>query len=380
MEITFSRAAPDEAWDANETKHPAVEGGPCLACPPHNKHTTHTCGTRGRQNPLPRGPRKRSKQTGPPALAELCGACIGKDDTHTCGFFDDNAEAPPVAVSVRPPPDDDDSSDADSEAFGITSFENEEELRKAFPPAPKRVYEPEPEPEPAPSPPRARQRGGQKCGPWFQFWLDTAPDASEALWQSLGDADKRPIRVTWQRTYEESLRASGRSPWLGAAPNLDAPYRSNGAQNRAAAPRSDAYSPSPSPEPARGAGRRARPPGWRKGDASIGDLESDRRAPHRAPGGVPKRYNNDKSWREKKRPRIKDARLEVPKGTRVRLDDPRFKGELGTVVDHKHAWYRIQLDAGGVQSVRVMFLQKEDGRPMHPGFANARRYGSDDSD
>ena len=40
--------------------------------------------------------------------------------------FDDNAEAPPVAVSIQPPPDNDDSSDADSEAFGITSFENAE--------------------------------------------------------------------------------------------------------------------------------------------------------------------------------------------------------------------------------------------------------------
>ena len=35
-------------------------------------------------------------------------------------------------------------------------------------------------------------------------------------------------------------------------------------------------------------------------------------------------------------------------------------GKLGTVVDHKHAWYRVQLDAGGIQSVRLMFLQRED--------------------
>ena len=57
---------------------------------------------------------------------------------------------------------------------------------------------------------------------------------------------------------------------------------------------------------------------------------------------------------------IKDARSEVPRGTRVRLADPRFRGKLGTVVDHKHAWYRVQLDAGGIQSVRLMFLQRED--------------------
>ena len=70
--ITFSRAAPDEAWDANQTKEtPATTTTVCLACPPHNKHTAHTCGTRGRLNPLPRGPKKGRKK-GPEPLAELC--------------------------------------------------------------------------------------------------------------------------------------------------------------------------------------------------------------------------------------------------------------------------------------------------------------------
>ena len=117
--ITFSRAAPDEAWDANQTKE--APQTVCLACPPHNKHTAHTCGTRGRLNPLPRGP-KKGRKSAPPPLAELCGACMGKSEVHTCGNFDDNAPAP---VAAPPPPlEEDDSSDADSAAFGITSFEN----------------------------------------------------------------------------------------------------------------------------------------------------------------------------------------------------------------------------------------------------------------
>ena len=81
---------------------------------------------------------------------------------------------------------------------------------------------------------------------------------------------------------------------------------------------------------------------------------------------------------------LRDARAdatEVPRGTRVRLADPRFRGKLGTVVDHKHAWYRVQLDTGGVQSVRVMFLQREDGSPMHPEFARRMaELSSDESD
>ena len=97
--ITFSRAAPDEAWDANQTKE--APQTVCLACPPHNKHTAHTCGTRGRLNPLPRGPKKGRKK-GPEPLAELCGACMGKGGVHTCGNFDDNAAPAPVAPA--PPP------------------------------------------------------------------------------------------------------------------------------------------------------------------------------------------------------------------------------------------------------------------------------------
>ena len=50
-------------------------------------------------------------------------------------------------------------------------------------------------------------------------------------------------------------------------------------------------------------------------------------------------------------------------------------------MDHKHAWYRVQLDTGGVQSVRVMFLQREDGSPMHPEFARRMaELSSDESD
>ena len=230
--ITFSRAAPDEAWDANQTKE--APQTVCLACPPHNKHTAHTCGTRGRLNPLPRGPKKGRKK-GPEPLAELCGACMGKGGVHTCGNFDDNAAPAPPPVAAPPPLDEDDSSDADSAAFGITSFENEEELRKACPPPPKPSRSPSPSPPRMPSPPRrARQKGGQKCGPWFQFWLENDAAASEEFWQALGDADKRPIRVLWTRKYEESLRATGQSMWLQSPPPLPLPlaaqqrYRSHG--------------------------------------------------------------------------------------------------------------------------------------------------------
>ena len=370
--ITFSRAAPDEAWDANQTKE--APQTVCLACPPHNKHTAHTCGTRGRLNPLPRGPKKGRKK-GPEPLAELCGACMGKGGVHTCGNFDDNAAPAPVAPAPPPLEEEDDSSDADSAAFGITSFENEEELRKACPPPPpKPSRSPSPSPPRMPSPPRrARQKGGQKCGPWFQYWLENDAAASEEFWQALGDADKRPIRVLWTRKYEESLRATGQSMWLQSPPPLPLPL--------AAQQRYRSHGRSPSPSRTKGAGIRPSPPGWRAGD-SLETFESDRPAPVRAPGAVPKRYNNDKAWQVKpKRPRIKDARPEVPRGTRVRLADPRFRGKLGTVVDHKHAWYRVQLDTGGVQSVRVMFLQREDGSPMHPEFARRMaELSSDESD
>ena len=214
--ITFSRAAPDEAWDANQTKE--APQTVCLACPPHNKHTAHTCGTRGRLNPLPRGPKKGRKK-GPEPLAELCGACMGKGGVHTCGNFGDNAAPAPPPVAAPPPLEEDDSSDADSAAFGITSFENEEELRKACPPPPPNPSRsPSPSSPPRmPSPPRrARQKGGQKCGPWFQYWLENDAAASEEFWQALATPTSGLLgssgRASTRRACGPRARACGSNP------------------------------------------------------------------------------------------------------------------------------------------------------------------------
>ena len=52
----------------------------------------------------------------------------------------------------------------------------------------------------------------------------------------------------------------------------------------------------------------------------------------------------------------------LPNGTLVQITDPRYYDEVGTIVDHKHAWYHIQVGGseGIIRSVRVMYLKTID--------------------
>ena len=70
----------------------------------------------------------------------------------------------------------------------------------------------------------------------------------------------------------------------------------------------------------------------------------------------------------------------LPRGTRVRVEDPRFAGQTGTVAGEKHGWNIVTLDAdGGAKFIRPKFLRKADSpprvkaSPREPSGGSARR-------
>ena len=69
----------------------------------------------------------------------------------------------------------------------------------------------------------------------------------------------------------------------------------------------------------------------------------------------------------------------LPRGTRVRVEDPRFAGQTGTVAGEKHGWNIVNLDADGAKFIRPKFLRKADGpprakaSPREPSGGSARR-------
>jgi len=69
----------------------------------------------------------------------------------------------------------------------------------------------------------------------------------------------------------------------------------------------------------------------------------------------------------------------LPRGTCVRVEDPRFAGQTGTVAGEKHGWNIVNLDADGAKFIRPKFLRKADGpprvkaSPREPSGGSARR-------
>ena len=242
--ITFSRAAPTRPGDANQTK----EAPQTVCLVPAAARTRRTRAARATPQPAAARPEEAEEGTG--AARRAVSSLHRQGRVHTCGNFGDNAPAPVAA----PPP------------LGRRRLEERRGLgglrhhvlreRGGIKEGRRRRGPPKPSRSPSPSPPRAcrrgaAQKGGQKCGPWFQYWLENDAAASEEFWQALGArqaADPRPLGAQVRGVVKGYWAIDG----LQSATSSTAPAR------RAAAPLAHGRSPSPSPDKAPASVRRRR--------------------------------------------------------------------------------------------------------------------------